>query len=115
LFVRLKRKGRDREAISGRGSFLAWLSSFPSFLWVHPKFTCHLYVLMRQEEPAPARAHGKGEDAIQTSASIGVAYFAGGQQNAEGLINEADEALYEAKRRGRNRYWVHTPEAAVAI
>lgn len=43
--------------------------------------------------------------AIQVSASIGVAFSSMGQTGAE-LIRRADEALYEAKRRGRNRYCV---------
>src|SRR5262249_8097161 len=32
---------------------LVMVVQFPELFWVHPKFTCHLHVLMRQVEPAP--------------------------------------------------------------
>jgi diguanylate cyclase (GGDEF)-like protein len=35
--------------------------------------------------------------------SIGVAYSSGRSHNAEGLLQAADQAMYRAKRAGRNR------------
>ncbi len=40
---------------------------------------------------------------VQLSASIGVAVDADGQEGPEDLIRDADTAMYEAKRRGKNR------------
>jgi diguanylate cyclase (GGDEF)-like protein len=53
------------------------------------------------------RPYGTAEDGIASTASIGVAYFLGDELKAEKLIKQADEALYRAKQRGRNGYWVH--------
>ncbi len=44
------------------------------------------------------------EQAINVTASIGLAYYRGGSATAEGLIRQADEMLYEAKQLGRNNY-----------
>jgi MYXO-CTERM domain-containing protein len=52
------------------------------------------------------------EEEIQTRASIGIAYFSGGELKPDGLIKQADAALYQAKHRGRNGFWVHQPAAA---
>jgi diguanylate cyclase (GGDEF)-like protein len=44
----------------------------------------------------------KGEP-LRVTASFGVATFAPGRETPEALVGAADEALYEAKRAGRNR------------
>ncbi|MBI3228731.1 MAG: diguanylate cyclase, partial [Burkholderiales bacterium] len=41
---------------------------------------------------------------LHVSASIGLAYFAGGDASAEALMNQADMMLYSAKRSGRNTW-----------
>jgi len=47
--------------------------------------------------------HGRADDAgPPATVSIGVAVFAG-DASAEALLQRADEALYVAKREGRNR------------
>ena len=45
-----------------------------------------------------------GGVAVGVSASIGVAMLEPGEHDATPLLRRADEALYEAKRRGRDRY-----------
>src|ERR1700731_3805475 len=49
LGIKLPNEFRQRQ--------LPWLLvmvvELSKLLWVHPKFTCHLHVLMRQVEPAP--------------------------------------------------------------
>ena len=55
----------------------------------------------------------EGHDAISVTASIGVSTAPpGGAGGVEALISVADEALYEAKRRGKNRVVVAAPGGA---
>lgn len=58
---------------------------------------------------------GSGKNAFRVTASIGVACMAIGESK-EGatLTGEADMALYQAKRDGRNKVVVHAPKIAVA-
>jgi diguanylate cyclase (GGDEF)-like protein len=49
---------------------------------------------------------------ITATVSVGVACFGGGEMEPDGLVKEADAALYEAKRRGRDGYWIHQAEPA---
>ncbi len=47
---------------------------------------------------------------LNISVSVGVALFPGGGANdPAGLLACADEAMYQAKQDGKNRYWVHRP------
>ena len=41
---------------------------------------------------------------LDINVSIGVSTYPGDGQDAEGLMNKADTAMYEAKQRGRNNY-----------
>ena len=51
---------------------------------------------------------------IEPKASVGIAYFTDGDMKADELVKQADAALYRAKQNGRNRYWVHVPQADAA-
>ena len=44
-----------------------------------------------------------GDTSLQVTASVGIATLDGGHDSAEGLLRRADQALYLAKRGGRNR------------
>lgn len=46
---------------------------------------------------------------LQVTASMGISVFSGGEGGLEDLIRNADEAMYEAKRSGRNTYSVAPP------
>jgi diguanylate cyclase (GGDEF)-like protein len=52
-----------------------------------------------------------GELLIRSTLSIGVATYPGHGKTAEDLIGNADHALYEAKRQGRNRIVRHSETA----
>lgn len=46
---------------------------------------------------------------IRVSASLGVTLYPRDDTNAEHLLHHADEAMYQAKDEGRNRYRIYTP------
>jgi diguanylate cyclase (GGDEF)-like protein len=50
-------------------------------------------------QPYPVDGH-----AANISVSIGIAFFPEDASSVESLVNDADQALYEAKRNGKNRY-----------
>ena len=52
-----------------------------------------------------------GDDLVSVSTSVGLAVLADADVDAASLLARADEALYEAKRAGRDRY-VKSPAAA---
>jgi len=52
-----------------------------------------------------------GEE-FSITASVGIARFPSDAQTAHQLLNNADAAMYEAKRRGRNTFQVFTPALA---
>ena len=52
-----------------------------------------------------------GEHVVNATVSVGVAAAMPGELNPEALISRVDDALYQAKRAGRNRYVVSTRAA----
>jgi diguanylate cyclase (GGDEF)-like protein len=58
-----------------------------------------------EESPVP---HGDGQPAGRLTVSVGVRTGNGCPTTAGDLVAEADQALYRAKREGRNRVVVHT-------
>jgi diguanylate cyclase (GGDEF)-like protein len=52
--------------------------------------------------------------ALQVTVSVGVSDSTLGAPTLDGLLDQADTALYRAKRGGRNRIRIHDPEAAAA-
>ncbi|QGJ67208.1 diguanylate cyclase [Xanthomonas oryzae pv. oryzae] len=74
-------------------------------------------------EPAPAARHPRSAQPgpyevgaarpLQVTCSVGVSWFRVGD-TAASLLARADEALYRAKRSGRNRIEPAEPESSVA-
>jgi diguanylate cyclase (GGDEF)-like protein len=56
---------------------------------------------------------GGGGSSFSVTCSVGVAAFAGEDISGDELIARADQALYQAKREGRNRVCVYATEKAV--
>lgn len=54
---------------------------------------------------------GSGDEAVESTGSIGIALFTDGDKSFEKLYAEADNALYRAKAEGRNRCSVFNMEA----
>jgi two-component system cell cycle response regulator len=58
--------------------------------------------LRQSVEMAPFRISAPPHS-LRVTVSIGMASSVGGNDSAEGLLHRADQALYRAKREGRNR------------
>jgi diguanylate cyclase (GGDEF)-like protein len=58
---------------------------------------------MRRDIEVNARGCVEGVDVMTITASFGVASLSVAAQSIEGLIDQADQALYSAKQAGRNR------------
>jgi two-component system, cell cycle response regulator len=64
---------------------------------------------LRRRIAAEPFAIDQGKRSIAVTLSIGIAALRGKDDNAASLLKRADQALYRAKRDGRNRV---VPEAA---
>jgi diguanylate cyclase (GGDEF)-like protein/PAS domain S-box-containing protein len=51
---------------------------------------------------------------VRTSGSIGICQYPNDGESVESLMQNADAAMYEAKKMGRNTYFVFTPELTLA-
>ena len=65
------------------------------------------YRLTQQEDPDTVVQH-------QCSASAGLVLFTGHTTAAETLLEQADAAMYNAKKAGRNQLCIHSPDTATA-
>ena len=62
-------------------------------------------ILCEVAEPASIEGH-----AISTSGSIGIAVFPDDAQDFDGLLSNADAAMYDAKEKGKNGYCFYSEE-----
>jgi len=96
-----------RLATNTRPSDFACRSGGEEFIVIMPRTTGDVGCLAaerlrRNIAASPFRVPGLAEP-LEVTVSIGVASSAGAEDTAELLLKRADEALYEAKRGGRNR------------
>jgi PleD family two-component response regulator len=61
---------------------------------------------------AAARPMGLDQARAAITVSIGVVTDADGSSDAEALMQNADQAMYAAKKRGKNSFQVYGPELA---
>jgi diguanylate cyclase (GGDEF)-like protein len=56
-----------------------------------------------------------GDKPIQVTSSVGIAMGAPGRTVAEALLRDADDALYQAKREGRNRFAINEDKIGTPV
>ncbi|QPK65503.1 EAL domain-containing protein [Methylomonas sp. LL1] len=57
-----------------------------------------------------ARPFDLGDETVYLSASIGIAFYPDDADKSAELLKKADQAMFEAKKQGRDRYSFFTPE-----
>lgn len=69
------------------------------------------------QEATERIAHVRRFDGVSVSAtaSIGIALYSPEVPAPAGLLKQADQALYQAKQQGRDRYCFHSPETDEAL
>jgi len=97
--------GRIRRSI--RGIDMACRSGGEEFVVLMPDTEPHVAAVVAERirqkiERAPFPIYG-GKRSLDMTVSIGVSGYRSGQTTADALLKRADEALYRAKREGRNR------------
>jgi two-component system, cell cycle response regulator len=96
-----------------RGIDLACRTGGEEFVIVMPETELAVAAMvaerLRRRIAAEPFAINQGQRSIPVTLSIGIAALRGKDDNAAGLLKRADQALYRAKRDGRNRV---VPEAA---
>ena len=95
------------------GEYLARIGG-EEFGWILPEATAadaHIAAERARRAVGDTPFHQVGTLTI----SVGVCQFAAGRDDLEGLYRQADEALYEAKRAGRNRTVTRDPSPSQSI
>ena len=95
---RIKESIRDEDTVSRQGGdeFILLLSDIESFP--------HCEQMLKRIIEALARPYVIDEQKILNSASIGVSLYPMDDADLDTLIRHADQAMYQAKLAGRNRY-----------
>jgi two-component system, cell cycle response regulator len=96
---------RIRKAL--RKTDMACRAGGEEFMVLMPETSAEIAVkaaerIRQRVEKNPFPIHG-GRKAIRITASIGVSGYTGSVDTAESIMKRADEALYQAKREGRNK------------
>ncbi len=105
LASRLKQVLREGDTLSRMGGdeFVAVLGDLPDVGACEPLLS---RLLLAAAQPIPW-----GDGHLQVSASLGVTFFPQGEDvDADQLLRQADQAMYQAKLAGKNRYHVFDAE-----
>jgi two-component system cell cycle response regulator len=101
------REFASRVSANVRGIDLACRYGGEEFVVVMPdtdkSFAYSVAERLRQSVEANHFLLSRAPEGIRVTVSIGIACSLGNQDSAESLLRRADEALYRAKREGRNR------------
>ena len=93
-------RAHDTVARLGGDEFVALMTDLPNSIACIERLPRLLAAISR-----PLRI---GDDELQLSASIGVTFYSQGNDiDAQHLLNQADQAMYQAKAAGKNRYYVY--------
>lgn len=95
--LRSRMRGTDTVCRTGGEEFAIILPS------THSAQASDLAEMLRQRVDGMVLKDDRGADAGSTTISIGVAAFPEHATDASGLVRAADDALYQAKKAGRNR------------
>jgi len=93
---------QDTVARMGGDEFTVLLASAPQ--------RGHIETMLQRILDRLAAAFALHGEQVFVSASMGIAFYPQDASNVEDLFKHADQALYEAKGAGRNRYRFFTPE-----
>lgn len=102
---RLKALLREEDTLArlGGDEFVAVLANLPD-----TEVRANLLEQILREVSAPIIVNNR---ALQISASLGVTFYPqGAQVDADQLLRQADQAMYQAKLSGKNRYSLFDPE-----
>jgi diguanylate cyclase (GGDEF)-like protein len=75
--------------------------------WPTTRNACPFWIAFWRRWPGSAA----GQAIISTSASVGVTLFPQDDADADTLLRHADQAMYQAKEAGKNRYQLFDPES----
>jgi diguanylate cyclase (GGDEF)-like protein/PAS domain S-box-containing protein len=110
LAPRMRRSLRETDTLARLGG-----DEFVALLLDLPNTEAALPVLGRLLK-ASAQALEIGSQSLHVSASIGVAYYPQAEElDADQLLRRADQAMYQAKLAGKNRYHIFDPVQDVSV
>jgi diguanylate cyclase len=99
------------KAVTGAGSLIARLGGDEFAIWVADATDRAMVAqLASQINDALAQKYDLDGNEARVSASLGISLFDPNTASAEDMMIQADLALYEAKKKGRNSFYFHSPE-----
>jgi diguanylate cyclase (GGDEF)-like protein/PAS domain S-box-containing protein len=109
ISTRMKESMREGDTLArlGGDEFVAVLLDLPDI-----EASTHMLTRLLDAASQPAEV---GDLVLQVSASIGVTFFPQPDVDADQLLRQADQAMYQAKLAGKNRYYIFDAEQDSSI